>query len=140
MFDQGLLKRKQHGNLRDLISRPFDEGGTVTVQPTDTLMTAYSRMKLNDISQLPVVENGHIVGLIDEADILLAVYDDRKTFARPVADAMTKRLETIDSSADMRDLLPIFDHGHVAIVTEGGQFHGLITRIDLLNYLRRSAA
>jgi cystathionine beta-synthase len=140
MFDQGLLKRKQYGNLRDLISRPFDEGGTVTVQPTDTLMTAYSRMKLNDISQLPVVEDGHIVGLIDEADILLAVYDDRKKFSKPTADAMTKRLETIDSSADMRDLLPIFDHGHVAIVTDGGQFHGLITRIDLLNYLRRSAA
>jgi cystathionine beta-synthase len=140
MFDQGLLKRKQYGNLRDLISRPFDEGGTVTVQPTDTLMTAYSRMKLNDISQLPVVEDGHIVGLIDEADILLAVYDDRTKFSKPTADAMTKRLETIDSSADMRDLLPIFDHGHVAIVTDGGQFHGLITRIDLLNYLRRSAA
>jgi cystathionine beta-synthase len=103
-------------------------------------MTAYSRMKLNDISQLPVVEDGHIVGLIDEADILLAVYDDRTKFSKPTADAMTKRLETIDSSADMRDLLPIFDHGHVAIVTDGGQFHGLITRIDLLNYLRRSAA
>ena len=140
MFDQGLLKRKQHGDLRDLISRPFDEGGTVTVQPSDTLMTAYSRMKLNDISQLPVVEDGHIVGLIDEADILLAVYDDRTRFSKPAAEAMTKRLETIDSSADMRDLLPIFDHGHVAIVTDGGQFHGLITRIDLLNYLRRSAA
>jgi cystathionine beta-synthase len=140
MFDQGLLKRKTHGDLRDLISRPFEEGGTVTVLPTDTLMTAYSRMKLNDISQLPVVENGLIIGLIDEADILLAVYDDQKKFTRPTSEAMTTRLETIEASADIRDLLPIFDHGHVAIVKQGDQFHGLITRIDLLNYLRRSAA
>ena len=140
MFDQGLLKRKSYGNLRDLIPRPFEEGGTVTVQPTDTLMTAYSRMKLNDVSQLPVIEDGKIVGLIDEADILLAVYNDQNKFKLPTADAMTKRLETIESSADIRDLLPIFDHGHVAIVKEGTQFHGLITRIDLLNYLRRSAA
>ncbi len=140
MFDQGLLKRKSYGNLRDLIPRPFEEGGTVTVQPTDTLMTAYSRMKLNDVSQLPVIEDGKIVGLIDEADILLAVYNDQNKFKLPTADAMTKRLETIESSADIRDLLPIFDHGHVAIVKEGNQFHGLITRIDLLNYLRRSAA
>ncbi len=140
MFDQGLLKRKSYGNLRDLISRPFEEGGTVTVQPTDTLMTAYSRMKLNDVSQLPVIEDGKIVGLIDEADILLAVYTDQNKFKLPTAEAMTKRLETIESSADIRDLLPIFDHGHVAIVKEGNQFHGLITRIDLLNYLRRSAA
>ena len=140
MFDQGLLKRKSYGNLRDLIPRPFEEGGTVTVQPTDTLMTAYSRMKLNDVSQLPVIEDGKIVGLIDEADILLAVYNDQNKFKLPTADAMTKRLETIESSADIRDLLPIFDHSHVAIVKEGTQFHGLITRIDLLNYLRRSAA
>ena len=58
----------------------------------------------------------------------------------PTGEAMTTRLETIEASADIRDLLPIFDHGHVAIVKQGDQFHGLITRIDLLNYLRRSAA
>jgi cystathionine beta-synthase len=53
---------------------------------------------------------------------------------------MITGLETIASSADIRDLLAIFEQGHVAIVADGGQFHGLITRIDLLNYLRRSAA
>jgi cystathionine beta-synthase len=140
MFDQGLLKRKTHGDLRDLIPRPFEEGGTVTVRPADTLMTAYSRMKLYDVSQLPVMEDAQIVGIIDEADILLAVHEDRKKFALPTADAMVKGLDTIAASADIRDLLPIFDNGHVAIVTDGGQFYGLITRIDLLNYLRRSAA
>ena len=36
------------------------------------------------------------------------------------------------------DLLPIFERGHVAIVVDGGEFLGLITRIDLLNHLRRS--
>ena len=140
MFDQGLLKRKTHGDLRDLIPRPFEEGGTVTVRPADTLMTAYSRMKLYDVSQLPVMEDAQIVGIIDEADILLAVHEDRKKFALPTADAMTTRLETVAANADIRDLLPIFDNGHVAIVIDGGRFHGLITRIDLLNYLRRSAA
>jgi len=34
-------------------------------------------------------------------------------------------------------LLPVFDRGHVAIISEGERFLGLITRIDLLNYLRR---
>jgi cystathionine beta-synthase len=140
MFDQGLLKRKSHGDLRDLIPRPYEEGGTVTVQPTDTLMTAYSRMKLNDVSQLPVMEDDRIVGIVDEADILLAVYDDRGKFAQPTEKAMITGLETIVSSADIRDLLAIFEQGRVAIVADGSQFHGLITRIDLLNYLRRSAA
>lgn len=140
MFDQGLLKRKTYGDLRDLISRPFDEGGTVTARPTDTLMTVYSRMKLNDVSQLPVMEDDQIVGIIHESDILLSVYEDQEKFGEPASTAMTKGLETVDSSANIQDLMPIFDHGHVAIVKTGDSFSGLITRIDLLNYLRRSAA
>jgi cystathionine beta-synthase len=33
--------------------------------------------------------------------------------------------------------LPVFAHDHVAIVMDGDRFLGLITRIDLLNFLRR---
>jgi cystathionine beta-synthase len=33
--------------------------------------------------------------------------------------------------------MEIFKHGMVAIVMQGGEFQGLITRIDLLNWLRR---
>lgn len=140
MLDQGLIKRKRHGDLRDIISRPFDEGGTITAAPGDTLMAAYSRMKLYDISQLPVVEQGDLVGIVHESDILLAVYDNEDQFSQPVKDAMTTRLETVDVAASIQDLLPIFEHGHVAIVKDKDQFLGLITRIDLLNYLRRSTA
>ena len=37
----------------------------------------------------------------------------------------------------MHELLAILHAGKVAIVADGGEFHGLITRVDLLNYLRR---
>jgi len=104
------------------------------------LMTVYSRMKLNDVSQLPVMEDDQIVGIIHESDILLSVYENQEKFSEPASSAMTKGLETVDASANIQDLIPIFDHGHVAIVKDGDSFSGLITRIDLLNYLRRSAA
>jgi cystathionine beta-synthase len=35
--------------------------------------------------------------------------------------------------------MPIFNRDFVAIVMDGPQFLGLITRVDLLNYLRRKA-
>ena len=68
----GLLKREQFGDLRDLITRRHDERATVTIEPEDKLMTAYARMKLYDISQLPVLEHGKVVGIIDEWDLLTA--------------------------------------------------------------------
>ena len=94
-------------------------------------------MKLYDISQLPVTAGERIVGIVDEEDILIRVFDHEDRFREPVASAMTKKLETVAPSAPLSTVLDILKGGHVAIVSEGEQFLGLITRIDLLNYLRR---
>ncbi|MEM6576370.1 MAG: pyridoxal-phosphate dependent enzyme [Pseudomonadota bacterium] len=138
MLDNGFLERKQHGNLRDLIMRPYWKHDTVTVGPAEPLTSAYARMKLYDVSQLPVMDDEELVGIIDESDVLLAVYDHEERFSDPVSSAMTSDLDFVPVDADLRSLLPIFDAGKVAIVREDDRFLGLITRIDLLNYLRRS--
>ena len=51
--------------------------------------------------------------------------------------AMVSRLDKVDVRAPVEALLPVFDRGHVAIVMDGEAFVGLVTRIDLLNHLRR---
>lgn len=137
MIDQGFLKRETYGDLRDLIARRHSEGATIIARPDDTLNIAYGRMKLYDISQLPVLEDSKIVGFIDESDILLATYGKEENFKAPVSSAMTKKVETIDVKSDISQLMPIFEKGNVAVVVDGDQFQGLITRIDLLNFLRR---
>ncbi len=140
MLDQGLLARDRQGNLRDLITRRHADRATVTVAPTDSLLIAYQRMKLYEISQLPVLDGAKVVGIIDESDLLLAVYGRPEHFREPVSSAMNDRLEVIEVDRPLADLLPIFENNHVALVVEGGEFLGLITRIDLLNHLRRSMA
>ena len=140
MLDQGLLARDRQGNLRDLITRRHADRATVTVAPTDILLIAYQRMKLYEISQLPVLDGAKVVGIIDESDLLLAVYGRPEHFRDPVSSAMNDRLEVIEVDRPLADLLPIFEKNHVALVVEGGEFLGLITRIDLLNHLRRSMA
>jgi cystathionine beta-synthase len=138
MIDQGFIEREQKGDLRDVISRRHEEGSTVTVGADDNLLMAYGRMKLYDISQLPVVDkSGGVVGIIDESDILLKVFHDDSRFKEPVSSAMTSRLDTIAADQPIEALLPIFAKDHVALVLEGKKFLGLITRIDLLNHLRR---
>ncbi len=141
MLDQGFLKRPSRGDLGDLISRRHESGETVVVSPKDALSTALSRMKLYDISQLPVLdEAGRVIGIIDEEDILFPLMDQSSDFSACVGDIMTKRLETIARDQPIAALKPIFQKGHVAIVTEGERFLGLITRMDLLTYLRRKQA
>ena len=139
MLDQGFLERPRHGDLRDLILRPYAQRDTVVVGPTDSLTVAYQRMKMYDVSQLPVMDGDRIVGIVDESDVLLHVYGDEARFQDPVSTAMVSKLNILDVTAPMESLLPVFDRGHVAIVMDGAKFLGLITRIDLLNYLRRRA-
>lgn len=137
MFEQGLLERPQHGNLLDLIVRRYAEGSAVTVRPEDSLLHAYRRMKLFDVSQLPVMEGDAVVGILDESDLLLQVHADPARFKEPVSVAMAKSVVTIAPDAPVAELLPIFAKDLVAVVADAGRFVGLITKIDLLNYLRK---
>jgi cystathionine beta-synthase len=140
MLDQGLLARERKGDLRDLISRLHVDRATVILSPKDSLLIAYQRMKLYEISQLPVLDGGKVVGIIDESDLLLAVYGHPERFGEPVSRAMTSRVDIVQASEPLSRLVEIFSHDHAALVMDKGEFLGLITRIDLLNHLRRSIA
>ena len=137
MLDQGFLEREKYGDLRDLIARRHWEHAAVTANSTETVLAAYRRMKLYDVSQIPVLENGHIVGIVDEEDILMEVFSNPQHFNEPVSKAMESHLVTVPVDAPLSQLMVIFRGGMVAIVTEGEKFLGIITRIDLLNWLRR---
>ena len=137
MMEQGFIHRPPQGNLSDLISHRYEAGEVISVGPNDTLLTAFKRMRSADVSQVPVVDAlGKPVGILDESDVLVKVHGDSTHFNGVVANAMTNRLETLTPSATINELLQVFDRGRVAIVMEGDKFLGLITRTDLLSYLR----
>ncbi|HYP90120.1 MAG TPA: pyridoxal-phosphate dependent enzyme, partial [Polyangiaceae bacterium] len=137
MREQGFLRDVGFGDLRDLVSRRADDGSLVSVAPDETLLIAYQRMKVADVSQLPVLEDGKIVGMIDESDLLLAVHGVPAQFREPVRRIMTRNLVTVEPSASIESLSPLFERGLVVILMVDGKFDGLITRMDVLNHLRR---
>jgi cystathionine beta-synthase len=137
MLDQGYYERPATGTLRELISRRYEEGAVITVMPDDTMLTAFQRMRMADVSQVPVIEQGHCVGVLDESDVLVAIHGDPQRFHAPVRSAMTSRLETISADEPIGNVYGILDRGLVALVTDGDAFVGLITRSDLLSYMRR---
>jgi cystathionine beta-synthase len=140
MLDQGFLERSHSGDLRDLISRRHGDRAVAIVGADEKVLAAYQRMKLYDVSQLPVLKAGRIVGIVDEEDILAEVYDNPEHFNEPVTEAMERHLVTVSPTASIAELMDVFKRGMVAIVVEGEEFLGLITRIDLLNWLRRRIA
>jgi cystathionine beta-synthase len=141
LAQEGWTDSHRHGTVRDVVVSRYSEGNAVVVQPHDNLRTVFARMRSADVSQLPVVdERGHVLGLVDESDVLAALLtepgDPNKVFARPVEEVMVTRLDTISADAPIADLVPLFRKDHVAIVMDGDRFLGVATRLDLINYFR----
>ncbi|MEQ8602528.1 MAG: pyridoxal-phosphate dependent enzyme [Marivibrio sp.] len=138
MVDNGLMELESHGDLRDLVVRRADRGQLVTCKTSETLATAYGRMRMFDVSQIPVTEEGgKLVGLVDESDVLLAAHENPDAFQAAVTDHMVENLEVVSSGDGLDDLLPLFRSDKVAIVMDGDRLFGLITKVDFINHLRR---
>lgn len=138
MIDQGMKKRDSYGDLRDVISGRFEDNATIFVSPQDTLNTVYSRMKSYNISQIPVLADNKLVGIVDESDLLKALYSRDYNFKTvTINKIMTTRLTKILPNASLDSLVKILNKGFVAIIEDKDEvFYGIITKIDLINYLR----
>jgi cystathionine beta-synthase len=141
LAQEGFTHPDHHGTVGDVVVSRASEGTAVTVRPDDPLRSVFARMRSADVSQLPVIDSsGHVVGLVDESDVLAAMLTDQegaaKAFARPVKDIMVARLETISAAAPIADLIPLFRKDYIAIVMDGDEFLGVATRLDLINYFR----
>ena len=110
------------------------------IRPEDTLQKAYRKMKTYDVSQLPVINGDRILGIVDESDILMAAMGNPAGFNIKASEAMAKNLVTLDIKSPIDKLLPIFDKGMVAIITDNDKFVGIVTKIDLLQHLRKRSA
>lgn len=139
MIDNGFIDRPKTGDLRDLIARRHLDREDYTLTPAIPMQQAIKRMRLYNVSQMVVIgEDGRVQGIIDESDVLMALLADHGGAPhRPVSEFMTSRIETVNPGAKVADLVPIFRADRVAIVQDSKAFYGIITKIDLINYMRK---
>jgi len=136
LFDQGLLTLPQVGNITDLIPRKHARGHAVVCAPDEPLTQVYQRMRLYDVSQLPVLDQGQVVGIIDEWDLLVFVHGEPEHFREPVSKAMTSQVRVLSPEASVQDLLLLFNEDLTALAIDGDHYIGLLTQADLLTYWR----
>ena len=137
MEDEGFIVRKPFGDLRDLIGRPHETHATVFVGPDDILTTAHNRLRNAGFSQLPVMENDQLVGVLTEEDIIHFVYGDPGRMTSPVREAMQTSIPSVDKDMPLNQLVSRLEAEPFTAVMDGDRFLGLITRSDVLNYLRK---
>jgi len=136
LHDNDLLEVVTAGDVTDLINRRADQGDMISVSVSDTLLTAYKRMRASDISQIPVLDGEKLVGVLDEEDLLFNVSKSEKAFTQLVTEFMVTDLDVLPVGASEEDLLNTLTQGKVAIIYDGDTFVGFVTKVDLINHYR----
>lgn len=137
MEDQGFITREEQGDLRDLIGRPHGERATITVGPTDILTTAHNRLRNAGFSQLPVMDEGKLVGIVTEETIIQYAFGKPELMNSAVEKAMQTAFIQLDKDTSVNNLVAMLSVQPYAAVLDGEEFLGLITRADVLNHLRK---
>ena len=95
-------------------------------------------MTNNDISQLPVIDNGEVIGVVDDTCILKNSHLKEFNFSCIVSEIMNKKFNTIEVSSDINNLYNSFENSNYVIVKKNNNFIGLITKIDFISYLKNN--
>jgi cystathionine beta-synthase len=117
----------------------------VLTRTTDRVGAAIDMLQLYGISQLPVSEAPEgdaieaIVGSVSEKGLLDRAYRDPQVVERTVGEVMDKPLPTIDGPASLDTAFALLSGGVPAVVvTDDGRAAGVVTKLDLLEYLSRA--
>ena len=123
------------GNIGELV-RYLPRRDVITAKITDPVMKVFGQFKLHGISQLPVVDEEKLVGILTEADLLQHLVNGRIDSHTTTAEVMERRVSTVSMHASTRELPRIFERGEVAIVIgDSSQIEAILTKTDLIEYL-----
>jgi cystathionine beta-synthase len=122
------------GTVRDLLQgkKPL-----ITARPEARIRDVVDQMKELGISQLPVVEHGKMRGIVGEVDVLRALVSGGKTMESPIAEVVEDDYATVTPNTKLELLQGVLADAKVAIVEERDQVVGIVTKIDLIDFLAK---
>jgi cystathionine beta-synthase len=105
--------------------------------PRDSQADVIALMKKHDVSQLPVVEDGRVLGLVTEVELLdhWLTSDHPHQPTEPIKGLVRPQVAAVEPSTSLEALTSMFTTRRVVLVVEGEKLVGIITKIDLLDFL-----
>ncbi|MDR7467617.1 MAG: cystathionine beta-synthase [Armatimonadota bacterium] len=113
------------------------EGRLVTASRGDAMNDVIAKMKAHDVSQLPVLDEGRLVGMISEVDLLNALLQGDHRGADPIESIVDPAPPVVDPQTPVDALAGIFLSANAAVVVDHGAVVGIVTKIDVIDYLAR---
>ncbi|MFY0529601.1 pyridoxal-phosphate dependent enzyme [Archangium gephyra] len=138
MRDNGFAEEKGAGTVRDLLN---GKRAVITARKGQRVDQVVEAMRQHGISQMPVMsEDGRAVGMIHEYDLLNALVASKAKFADTIDSIVAPLQGVVSPETSLNRLREVFNQDKVAVVKEGEKILAIVTKIDLIEYMHRTAA
>ena len=134
--EQGFLEEPVAPLMAILRGKERAVSGVITVDIAAKVREAVDLMRHYNVSQLPVIDTGIMVGSLREEVLMKALLDNPKMYDDYVAKVMEKPFPLVEPGADLESAIKSLLRGTPAVVVgKENRLEGIITRIDVIEYL-----
>jgi len=139
MRENGFTESQWETSTVGDLLRTLNRRELFTAQSSDTLADSVMTMKEHGVSQLPVIDDEKLVGIVTESDLLAKLVEGRATLSSAVAEVMFRHVTTVHVNDDAGSLRQFFVDGLVGVAIDDDQrVHGVVTKMDLVDFLTGS--
>ena len=129
-----LSPEDSHRSVREVLSKKKSVP-MVSITPKDTVETAISIMKTTDISQMPVISGGKVLGKVTERQLLTGLHHKSIGPSNHISAVFDPDIVTVPETESLDHVANILEKENLVIVLNTkGKALGVITRIDLIEF------
>lgn len=136
MFENGFLDNApERISVGQVLHAKGRMPSLISVDYDDAVITAANLMKRYEISQVPVLKEGEVVGGLSEITLIKLLYDGIDLNTTKIAAVMTTSLPQLDERVDISELYRLLMAGYGGvIITKNNQAQGFLAKMDFADF------
>jgi len=127
-----------YGTVADLLGTS-PRRQVISGDADDRLGEIVALMKKHDVSQIPVLQNGEILGILTENKALGTLVDRPGAVSERARELVEISYSIVDTTTGVSVLSDMFTKVRMVLVMEGSEIVNVITKIDLIDYMAKAA-
>jgi cystathionine beta-synthase len=132
MRNHGFLEDKTFSTARDIIAQRNGSYNIVSAQKTDSVKSAIGLMNKTSVSQIPVMENGEVIGCLTDNKLLARIIDNPTLKDAYVSDVMEDSMKFVALDSTLDVLSSMVEKEKAVLVRDNQNHIHIITKHDIL--------
>jgi cystathionine beta-synthase len=134
-----LAEGKRTASVGDVLRSKEPLPPMITVKEDDVVRSVLDLLREYEISQMPVLRDGAMVGSVNDVAVMQAVFAQNDLIHKPVRAVMGRPFPSLETSVEIDRAYKLLTLANAAIlVTDGAKPIGVLTRQDIISYLSSS--